>query len=148
MLEDVLYRVAVLTSCCVLLACGRKEAADPRDVLGDEMHYGGVDGRTGESYVAPGPGGEDASRRATPEECQEEAEHLVALGVDLAIEEETDPAVKQRLQAEREQALKSEQARKMAREATQECIDRGDTLGEVNCILNARRQADIERCDP
>jgi hypothetical protein len=148
MLRSVFHRAALLTSCCVLLACGRKEATDPRDVLGDEMHHGGVDGRTGEVYSGPAPGGEDAGRPATADECRQEAEHLVALGIDLAILEETDPALKQRLQAEREQALKSKEAQQMAREATQECLDRGDTLGETNCILKARRQVDIERCDP
>src|SRR5690606_38090809 len=110
--------------------------------------YGGVDGKTGQPALPPRPQHEDANEPAGPEECRDAAEHLVALGIELAIQEEEDPQEKKKLAAARKESLNSEQARALSRQWTQECIDRGDTRGEVGCILKARREADLERCAP
>jgi hypothetical protein len=72
----------------------------------------------------------------------------VRLGIDLAIREERDPEHKRKLVAEREHSLNSEQARSLSRSWTQECLDRGDTQEEVRCIVEAEREADLERCTP
>lgn len=145
---SMLHAVRVLATLMLgvlLLGCGKREAADPRDVLGDEMTYGGVDGRTGEP-TAPGKGKSGSDEPADTDECEAAAEHLVALGIDLAIQQEQDPQKKQQLQADRERALASAGARKLAQQWTQECLDRGDTRAEVRCILKATREADLERC--
>jgi len=130
-------------------ACGRKEAADPRDVLGQDMNYGGVDGRSGEVRPSSASGASDEGNEAADaDHCREGAEHLVELGIELAIQEETDPNAKAKLMNEREQALTSEQARTLASEWTKECLERGDTVAEVDCILKASRQSELERCAP
>jgi hypothetical protein len=146
--EGVDARTSLLAVGLLLAACGRKQAADPRDVLGEEMRYRGVDGRTGTPAAAPVAEDPDAGKPADAEECRSAADHLVALGVDLAIQEERDPQQKQKLAAQREQSLASEQARALSREWTQQCLDRGDTRGEVACILRAQREAELERCAP
>ena len=134
------------------VACGRTQATDPQAVLGNEMHHGGVDGRTGEP-VAPAPGeDEDLDEPASPEECREAADHLVEFGVEAAIREETDPAAKQKLEAERARGEESQVFRDLrqrwSKEWTQECLDRADSRGEVQCILKATREQDLERCAP
>jgi hypothetical protein len=135
------------------IACGKQQAADPRAVLGKEMQHGGVDGRTGEPVVSsPARGDRDLDAPASPDECREAADHLVQFGIEASIREEPDPAVKQKLQAELargedSQVLKDLRQR-WSKEWTQECLDRGDSKGEVECILNATREADLERCAP
>jgi hypothetical protein len=133
-------------------ACGKQEAADPKDVLGDDMNYGGVNGRTGDTVAPKAATGPDAARAAEPDECKAAADHLVDFAIERAIQEETDPAAKQRLETERQRGDESEVLRKMraqwSQEWTQECLDRGDTRGEVRCILAATREADLERCAP
>ena len=126
--------------------CGQKQAQDPRDVLGEHMTHGGVDGRTGQAMKPQSGEPRESTEPASPDECQAAARHLVELGVDLAIQEEKDPQKKHRLQVERAQALESEQARAMTRQWTQECLDRADTEADVACILGARKEADLERC--
>ena len=90
------------------------------------------------------PGG--SADPASPEDCQAAARHLVELGIDLAIDEEKDPKKKQRLQAERARALESEEARAMTRQWTQDCLDRADTEADVDCILRAQKESDLEKC--
>ncbi|HEY6725834.1 MAG TPA: hypothetical protein VI197_17490 [Polyangiaceae bacterium] len=140
----------------VLLAasgCGKQQAADPRAVLGKEMQHGGVDGRTGEPVVAsPAHGDRDLDAPASPEECSEAAGHLVQFGIEASIREETDPAMKQKLEAELARGEDSQVLKDLrdrwTKEWTQECLDRGDSKGEVDCILKATREADLERCAP
>jgi len=134
------------------VACGRAQATDPRAVLGNEMQHGGVDGRTGAPVGAPPPGDEDLDEPASPEECREAADHLVEFGIEASIREETDPAVKQKLQAEHARGDESQVLRELrqrwTKEWTQECLDRADSRGEVECILKTTREQDLERCAP
>ena len=126
--------------------CGQKQAQDPRDVLGEHMTHGGVDGRTGQPVAQQVGQAPDGTDPAGPDECQAAARHLVELGIDLAIQEERDPKKKASLQAQRAQALESKQARAMTRQWTQDCLDRADTEADVACILEARKEADLEKC--
>jgi len=135
------------------LGCGQRQAADPRAVLGKEMQHGGVDGRTGEPVVAsPARGDRDLDAPASPDECREAADHLVQFAIEASIREEADPAMKQKLEAELapgegSQVLKDLRDR-WTKEWTQECLDRRDSKGEVECILKATREEDLERCAP
>jgi len=131
-----------------LSACGQKQATDPRQVLGEHMQHGGVDGRSGQPTAARRAADERGAEPADEGECRDAAEHLVRLGIELAIQQEQDPEQKQRLAAEREEAEESEQAQALMRKWTQECLDRGDTRAEVECILEATREADLEACAP
>lgn len=143
-------------SAVVLLAtlgCGQQQATDPRTVLGKEMQHGGVDGRTGEPVVASSARGDrDLDEPASPDECREAADHLVQFGIEASIREETDPAMKQKLEAElargEESQVLKDLRQRWTKEWTQECLDRGDSRGEVECILKATREADLERCAP
>jgi len=135
------------------LSCGKQQATDPRAVLGKEMQHGGVDGRTGEPVVAsPARGDRDLDEPASPDECREAAEHLVQFGVEASIREETDPAMKQKLEAElargEESQLLKDMRQRWTKQWTDECLSRGDSRGEVECILKATREADLERCAP
>lgn len=117
------------------------------------MQHGGVDGRTGERVVAsPARGDRDLDEPASPDECREAADHLVQFGIEASIREETDPAIKQKLEAELARGEESQVLRDLrqrwSKEWTQECLDRGDSRGEVECILKATREADLERCAP
>ncbi len=125
-----------LTLCLLGSACGRKEAADPRQVLGEEMRYGGVDGRTGKAVPEPTSSTDDSSEPADADECQEAAEHLVGLGIDLEVSEA----------AERQRLRQSERARRMVKQWTAECLERGDTSAQVACILQTTRESQLESC--
>lgn len=143
----------LILSLFLAASCGQKQAADPRAVLGEEMNYGGVDGRTGEPTGTPKPAvAEDDAEPASPDECREAAEHLVEFGLERAIEDEADPELKQKLKAELERGEDSDLLRQLrerwSKQWTQECLDRGDSRAEVRCILSATREEDLERCAP
>lgn len=117
------------------------------------MNYGGVDGRTGEQKAAARPvKSEEGAEPADPDECREAAEHLVEFGLERAIEDETDPELKQKLKAELERGEDSDLLRQLrerwSKQWTQDCLDRGDSRAEVRCILSATREEDLERCAP
>ena len=73
-------------------------------------------------------------------------------GIEASIREESDPVIKQKLEAELARGEDSQVLRDLrqrwSKEWTQECLDRGDSRGEVECILKATREADLERCAP
>ena len=148
-----MLRPFVLVAVFAALGCGRQQAEDPRTVLGKEMQHGGVDGRTGVPVVKTPPGGDrDLDEPASPDECQEAADHLVEFGIQASIREEPDPAMKKKLEAElargEDSQMLNDLRQRWTKEWTQECLDRRDSRGEVECILKATREADLERCAP
>jgi hypothetical protein len=149
-----LYSLYLVPFCAAigLLACGGpKEAENPRTLLGDDLTHEGVYGggtapdTPGAEPDAPASArGEDAAARR--EDCAAAAAHLVALGVDLAIREETDPGKKRQLAADKSAALNSERAREHREAWTRECLQRGTTVREARCIARIRSEADIDAC--
>jgi hypothetical protein len=135
--------------------CAAREAENPRTLLGEDYRHNGVNG---DGTAADPPGAADqepqpgrAAERnpnalATRAECAAAADHLVTLGVDLAIREEADPDTRQRLIADRQAALQSEPARRHREEWTRECLDHGTVVREARCIARIRAEADIDRC--
>ena len=148
--------LALFTSCG-----GPKEAENPRELLGSDLNHEGVYGggsapdTPGAPSEAPSVPGAASARNtkapkrdalATRAECELAARHLVALGVDIAIREESDPETKQRMIADREEALKSERARTHRSEWTRECLLSGTLASEARCIARIQNERDIDRC--
>ena len=149
--------VALFTSCG-----GPKEAENPRDLLGSDLTHEGVYGggsapdqpgaapnEAAAPSGSPNPANTRAPKRnalARRADCELAARHLVTLGIDLAIREETDPGKKQRLIADRERALKSDRAEAHRTEWTRECLERETLASEARCIARIRNERDIDQC--
>lgn len=141
----------------MLTGCpGPKEAENPRTLLGEDLMHEGVYGG-GSAPDTPGgavdqppntgrPGTDSPDAAATRRECAAAASHLVALGIELAIREEADPAKKQQLSADREAALNSDRAMEHREEWTRECLERKTTAREARCIARIRAEGDIDAC--
>lgn len=131
----------------VLEACGGSgEAADPSEILGEDLNYRGA------NTSAPSA---DAARQSDPSQqpaskadCERAAKKLVALGYDMAIAEETDPEKQRQLRNERGAALEGENAQQLVQTWTNECLERGDTKAETDCVARLESEDDITRCDP
>jgi hypothetical protein len=138
-------------------ACAPKEAENPRTLLGEDLSHEGVYGG-GASPDTPGasPGDDppasgksdarDPGALATRAECEAAAKHLVALGIELAIREETDEERKAQLARDREAARGSERARAHVATWTRECLETGTTVREARCIARIRNERDIDAC--
>ena len=135
---------------------GPKEAENPRDLLGEDLNHGGVYGG-GTAPDTPGAPPEEPEQAAKPgarkpgdpassADCARAADHLVKLGIDLAIREETDQGKKQQMLQDREAALHSERAETHRKEWARECLERGTTVREAECIAKIRRELDIDAC--
>jgi hypothetical protein len=147
----------LLASLLVSGCGGPKEAENPRALLGEDLTHEGVYGggtapdTPGAAPADPQPnppksGAPAPNALATRADCEAAASHLVRLGIDLAISEETDPEKKQRLIADRQSALGSERARAHRAEWTRECLERGTLAREARCIAGIASEVDIDRC--
>jgi hypothetical protein len=133
---------------------GPKEAENPRTLLGEDLSHDGVYGGgtapdTPGSAADPPPAAaagtaEALDGPATRDECAAAAAHLVTLGIDLAIAQESDPEKKRRLAADRKAALESERAAEHRAEWARECLERGTTRREARCIARIRAETDID----
>jgi hypothetical protein len=135
----------------LLTACGPpKEADDPRDLLGEDLEHEGVSGAgtapdtPRETAKPKGPAHTLASRA----DCESAARHLVELGVELAIREETDPERRKQLESQRAAAVRNDRARAHVASWTDECLQRETTQAEARCIARVQNEADIDRCVP
>lgn len=143
--------------------CATKEAQDPKDILGDdESHegaYGGGDqsdtppesehkesSAKGTGQAAAGKQGASPNAAASEAECRTAARHLVELGIDLVIAEETDLAKKKKLLSEKRQAMDSAASRQHVDQWTRECLANGTSRSEAQCIARVRSESDIDRC--
>jgi len=125
-------------------------------LLGEDLTHEGVYGggsapdtpgvATDEPPAAPSTGAPRLDAPAKRKDCAAAAEHLVALGIDLAIRDEADPAKKRQLSADRDAALNSERAREHREQWTRECQERGTTVREARCIARIRSETDIDAC--
>lgn len=135
-----------LPALLLLTACGGTgEAADPSEILGDDLHYRGADG-TAPNQGAP-PKEEPSMQPASEAECKRAAEHLVALGYDLEVARIADPVKRQLGHERRAEVLGSEEARLHVRELTQELLQQGRTKAEIECFVRAKSEEALERCE-
>jgi hypothetical protein len=154
-------RVSPLVVLALLAGCGGpKEAENPRELLGPDLTHEGVYGgssapdRPGAAPPDSPSGAADAGDAqavkpdalATRADCESAARHLVALGIEIAIREETDPERKQRLIDDRGAALESPRARSHRSEWARECRARGTLAREAHCIARIQSERDIDRC--
>lgn len=131
---------------------GPKEAADPHQILGDDLAPGGVES-TGASSPRPDPTAPpNAAHKpppeppATREECRRAARHVEEVGIDLAIDAETDPAKKKKMAADKGDTLASPEMKEHIQRGTEQCLQRGTTRREARCIAQIREERDIDRC--
>jgi hypothetical protein len=156
-----LARLAPPAVFAFLAGCGGpKEAENPRELLGPELTHEGVYGggsapdRPGAAAAESPSGSADKGTAravkpdalATRADCESAARHLVALGIEIAIREETDPEKKQRLIDDRAAALESERARAHRAQWARECLEDGTLAREARCIARIQSERDIERC--
>jgi len=134
-----------------LSACPAKEAEDPRSILGDDLEHHDVSGggkapdsprQPPQPKRAPAPG----IKLATAAECEAAARHMVELGVELAIREETDPTKKKQLEAQRASATQNQDAKDYVASLTDECIRDQTTQRKAQCMARVQSQLDIDRC--
>jgi hypothetical protein len=153
--------LTLLAGFALLAGCGGpKEAENPRELLGPELTHEGVYGG-GSSPDRPGAAPSDSpsgspgtatSRAVKPDalatraDCESAARHLVALGIEIAIREETDPETKQRLIDDRAAALESPRARAHRSQWARECLETGTLAREARCIARIQSERDIDRC--
>lgn len=102
-----------------LIGCEPKQAEDPHDLLAEEYERAapGTSDGPGEE---PDPGLAPATRA----ECERAIQHLFALGGA-----EPDAPARQRMQA-----------------SVDECLARGTSRREAECIARIRSEAEIDRC--
>jgi hypothetical protein len=129
----------------LLAACaGTGEAADPSQILGEDASYADAEGSA--PNTQPRQAADPAQQPASEADCKRAAEHVVALGYDLEIDSESDPAVKERMRKERAEALSSETAQHYVRATSDECLAQGSTKADTACLVSAKSEADVERC--
>jgi hypothetical protein len=131
---------------------GPKEAADPHQILGEDADQGGVES-TGETSpkpdARPAP---NAQQKPAPEvvatraDCEAATRHVEELGIDLAINTETDPAKKKKMVDERAQTMSSPEMQQHIKSGTDQCLQRGTTRREARCIAQIQSEQDIDRC--
>jgi hypothetical protein len=120
---------------------------DPRDILGDELDYGGVDARTATpgSSRAPDPA-ESQTGPATRAECERACRHIVLLGFRLERTNEPDPARRRELEAEHARDMQSLEVQRRIRELTDDCLAKRTSRREAKCILAVEHADQIDRC--
>ena len=129
-------------------ACPAKEAEDPRSILGEDLDYQGASG-SGKAPDRPRqspPPRPSGTKLATAAECEAAARHVVELGVELAIREETDPAKKKQLEAQRATATQNQDAKDYIASLKDECIRDQTTQKKAQCMARVQSQMDIDRC--
>jgi len=133
-----------------LVGCPAKEAEDPRSILGEDLDNQGAsasgkapDSPPQQKPQQPRPAG---TKLATAAECEAAARHMVALGVELAIREETDPAKKKQLEAQRATATQNQDAKDYIASLKDECIRDQTTQRKAQCMARVQSQTDIDRC--
>jgi hypothetical protein len=165
----------VFGGAALVAGCGApKEAEDPKSIIGEDLTHEGVyGGATGQDSprdleleqegsapksqpsdrsaadkekAARTPNQRSGHSDATEPECRAAASHLIDVGLDLAITEERDLEKKKRLLAEKRAAKNSSQVRAHIAEWTRECLARGTTRAEAQCIARIRNETDISRC--
>jgi hypothetical protein len=108
------------------------------------MEYGGVDGRSGTSVS--GAKEPALGQPATEEDCRAASRHLLLLALEVEIDNTNDAAKKRELEQQRDQAFDSPRVKELIGEETKECLRRGHTHEEVQCIARMKAEAEIERC--
>jgi hypothetical protein len=128
------------------LSCsGQKQAQDPRQILGDEMHYGGVDGGSPSGETAAQEPS-DLSLPATQGDCQAASEHLLLLGLQAEIDGAPDATKQAELRQQRDHAMESPRVKELIAEETRECLARGHTRAEAQCIARIESEQEIDGC--
>ncbi len=131
---------------------GPKEAADPRQILGEDMSQGGVES-SGAASPKPDPRTPPNAQHkpvpevaATQKECEQATRHVEELGIDLAINAETDPAKKKQMADSKADTLSSPEMQQQIKRGTEQCVQRGTTRREASCIAHIQTEQDIDHC--
>ncbi|HEY3235467.1 MAG TPA: hypothetical protein VGJ84_12190 [Polyangiaceae bacterium] len=113
------------------VACWEKEAADPQDVLKDDIGSEEPDASAGEP---PGKskGASSTEPLASRIDCEQAQRHLFELGYKQEGGDTPD--------------LDSDEARTKIEKLVDECLKRRTTRREAWCISRVAREADIDRC--
>jgi hypothetical protein len=119
----------------LLAACGKGEAEDPHDMIGD---YPGSEGEQG----AQAP----ADRVATQAECKAAAKRIEELALELVVKEEQDPEERTKLEQRRREELASADFASRVEAGARDCLARETTQREAACITRAINDIAIDRC--
>jgi hypothetical protein len=146
-----LGKTALLFGAAVAQACEPKEARDPADIIAEdpsflEPRYSELEAEETAS-ASPTPAGAPGEPPATYEDCKRAVTHLEALGIDLAIAEESDPDRKRSLEADKADLLRSPAVQRRINDAADECVLRGTSKREAQCIASIDSPEDIDRCE-
>ncbi len=112
---------------------GPREAANPRDLLGEDATHGGVSGVEGTGIrdgAEKEPDPLDAP--ATRADCKKAHEHLARIGQ----QESGDPA----------DLLKSPEAERILEEGIEECLDAETSKRMIRCVLGVKKSSEIDAC--
>lgn len=126
-------RAALFALC--LCACGKDEAADPHDLIGDHGS-----GQEPEAEKAP------ADRVATKDECKTAARRIEELALELVVKEEEDPEERAKLEARKREELQSSDFASRVDSGARDCLARETTQREAACITRAINDIGIDRC--
>jgi hypothetical protein len=122
----------------LVLGCGKGEAADPHDLIGD------YPGQTDEAEPKPG---EPVDRVATLQECRVAAKRLEQIALELVVKEEGDPEERAKLEERKKAELASPEFASRVEEGARDCIARETTQREAACIARAINDIGLERCE-
>lgn len=122
----------------LLFGCGKGEAADPHDLIGD------YPGQTDDAE--PKPGG-PVDRVATLQECRVATKRLEQIALELVVKEEEDPDVRAKLEERKKAELASPEFASRVEEGARDCIARETTQREAACIARAVNDIGLERCE-
>lgn len=120
------------------MGCGKGEAADPHDLIGD---YPGQTSEEGEPARGP------VDRVATLQECRVAAKRLEQIALELVVKEEEDPEERAKLEQKKKEELASSEFASRVEEGARDCIARETTQREAACIARAVNDIGLERCE-
>jgi hypothetical protein len=144
--------VVVIATSQFLAACHEKEAADPKDILREDLadEDNQVGGNPAPVRRQPAAPKRAASRPALASraECERAARHTFELGYALGVAEVSAEKQRSEVKTRRPEGLESEEARQRIDQITEECLQQRTTRREAQCIAQVKSEAEIDRCSP
>lgn len=130
----------------LLAGCpGQREAADPRDLLGEDLSHQGVSGVEGTGrHDGVDPESDPLEELATRDECRQAHQHLARLGQAEAAAQEPDPAKAAKLRDEK--ILQTPEAKRFIEAEVDQCLDNETSKRLIRCILGMKKPAELDAC--
>ncbi len=131
---------------------GPAQAEDPRSILGEWGSHEGVEGTqggegSGDAVTTKGGTQAPPVKLATAEQCSAAARRVEDLALKAVVDEEKDPAEKQKLEARRKALMASTETKERIQRAAEDCQARSTSENVALCIARANGELDVDRCE-